>query len=129
MDNLKNVVGTPPGSLISLIIPPRAKLRHTIRMLNDERTIALGILSETRRNRMVDVIERTIRIVQRYDQPNEILENGLAVFAGTDIEGNIIEVAFEPRIPIDTSLYILDTKFHGLDYYTWYGYRAEPRIH
>lgn len=120
MDDLKNVVGTPPGSLISLLIPPRAKLRHTIQMLNDERTLALhNIISETRRNRMVDIIERTIRIIQRYDQPNEILEHGLAVFAGMDIDGNVIEVAFEPRIPIDTSLYLCDTKFHGLDYYEW----------
>lgn len=119
MDDLKNVVGMPPGSLISLLIPPRAKVRHTIRMLNDERILALQIVSETRRNRMVDIIERTIRILERYDQPHETLEHGLAVFAGTDIDGNVIEVGFEPRIPIDTSLYLCDTKFHGLDYYEW----------
>lgn len=72
MDDLKNVAGTPPGSLISLLIPPRAKLRHTIRMLNDERILTLGIVSETHRNHMVDIIERTIRIIHGMINPMKL---------------------------------------------------------
>jgi hypothetical protein len=57
----------------------------------------------------VHVIEQAMVLLRSVVQP--IPENGVALFVG-HIENNIQNFVFYPMIKLETSLYVLDVKFH-----------------
>lgn len=100
-------------SMISLIIPPGDQIARVNKMLNDEMGTATNIKSRVNRLSVLSAITSTI---QRLKLFNRVPPNGLVVYCGTIVtaEGKEKKVAYtiEPFKPINTSLYLCDSKFH-----------------
>ena len=64
-------------------------------MLRTEHGYASNITNETVRQVVLDAITATQTILEE-----------------TYLEGNPIQITFEPVVPIETSLYLIDNRFH-----------------
>jgi peptide chain release factor subunit 1 len=100
-------------SMISLVIPPGDQISRVSKMLNDEMGTATNIKSRVNRLSVLSAITSTIQRLKRW---NKLPPNGLVVYCGEIItsEGKEKKVAYtiEPFKPINTSLYLCDSKFH-----------------
>ena len=112
---LDDVVGNTSVSLISMVLPPRSKIASSLRMLQTELDIVENMRSESKKR----AASRAIRETQ--DLLNTVYifpENGLFVFVGTDVNGHLHRECFEPNVPINTSLYLIDRTFHTHVFHT-----------
>lgn len=100
-------------SMISLIIPPKEQLSKTNKLLVDEYGTATNIKSRVNRLSVLGAITSAQTKLKTYSKTPH---NGLAVYVGTVlVEGNKerkIAFGIEPIKPINTSLYMCDSKFH-----------------
>ncbi|KCZ79853.1 peptide chain release factor 1 [Anncaliia algerae PRA339] len=99
-------------SMISLIIPPKEQISKTQRMLVEEYGTATNIKSRVNRLSVLSAITSAQQKLKTY---NRIPDNGLAIFVGTIVEQNKdkkISIGITPLKPINTSLYLCDSKFH-----------------
>lgn len=99
-------------SMISLIIPPREQISKIQRMLTDEYGTATNIKSRVNRLSVLSAITSAQQKLKTY---TKIPDNGLAIFVGTIIDQNKdkkISLGITPIKPINTSLYLCDSKFH-----------------
>lgn len=100
-------------SMISLIMPPRSQIPQYTKMLTDEYGTASNIKSRVNRLSVLSAITST---QQRLKQYTKCPPNGLVIFCGEamNAEGKLrkLLIDFEPFKPINTSLYLCDSKFH-----------------
>lgn len=99
-------------SMITLILPPKESIAKTSKMLTVEYGTASNIKSRVNRLSVLSAITSAQVKLKNY---KNVPENGLAIFVGTILENNKekkINLAFEPIKPINTSLYLCDSKFH-----------------
>lgn len=100
-------------SMISLILPPGDQIARVNRMLSDEYGTATNIKSRVNRLSVLDAITSTQQRLKLYHRTPP---NGLVLFCGTILteEGKEkrVTVDFEPIKPINTSLYMCDSRFH-----------------
>lgn len=100
-------------SMISLIMPPRSQIPQYTKMLTDEYGTASNIKSRVNRLSVLSAITST---QQRLKQYTRCPPNGLVIFCGEALnnEGKArkLTIDFEPFKPINTSLYLCDSKFH-----------------
>jgi peptide chain release factor subunit 1 len=100
-------------SMISLVIPPGDQISRVSKMLNDEMGTASNIKSRVNRLSVLSAITSTVQKLKLF---NKVPPNGLVVYCGECMtsEGKIKKVshAIEPFKPINTSLYLCDSKFH-----------------
>ena len=101
-------------SMISLIMPPTEDLGKINHMLTNEMGTASNIKSRVNRLSVLTAIKSTQERVKLYN--NKMPKNGLVVFCGTILmEGNKekkVTIDFEPYKPLNTFLYMCDSKFH-----------------
>jgi len=99
-------------SMISLILPPKSQISMAAKMLADEYGTASNIKSRVNRQSVLDAITST---QQRLKLFNNVPTNGLVIYCGTvltdDNKEKKVTLDFEPFKPINTSLYLCDTKF------------------
>ena len=99
-------------SLISLIIPPTGKLAIVRNKLCVEYGTAENIKSRVNRLSVMGAISSTQQRLKLY---NSVPTNGLVIYCGT-IETEKGEkkvcIDFEPFKPINTTLYLCDSRFH-----------------
>lgn len=103
-------------SMISIIVPPRANLNDTTKLLADELGAASNIKSRVNRQSVCSAIASAQQKLKTYNRtPNK----GLIVYVGEilteDGKERKLTIAFEPFKPINTSLYLCDSKFHTED--------------
>jgi peptide chain release factor subunit 1 len=100
-------------SVISLIAPPKDQISRLSKMLLDESARATNIQCRTNRQSVLDTISS---LQQRLKLFTKVPQNGLIAFCGTvmNVDGNEnkLLVTFEPFKPINTSMYMCDSKFH-----------------
>lgn len=100
-------------SMISLIIPPKDQIHRISRMLTDEYGTASNIKSRVNRLSVLSAITSAQTKLKSY---KETPPNGLGIFVGTVVNDQNkekkISVGIEPIKPINTSLYMCDSKFH-----------------
>lgn len=100
-------------SMISLIIPPKDQVARYGKMLADEYGTASNIKSRVNRLSVLAAITSTQQKLKLY---NKVPPNGLVIYCGTVIteEGKEkkVNIDFEPHKPINTSLYLCDSRFH-----------------
>lgn len=100
-------------SMISLLIPPKDQIPNIQKMLVDEQGSASNIKSKSNRLSVLQAVTSTANKLKTF---NTIPNNGLGLFVGEILnsEGKIKKVshAIEPIKPINTSLYMCDSKFH-----------------
>lgn len=100
-------------SMISIIIPPKEQLCHTSKLLVDEYGTATNIKSRVNRLSVLGAITSAQAKLKTYTKTPT---NGLALYVGTilDLDGKEKKVAYgiEPLKPINTSLYMCDSRFH-----------------
>ncbi|CEO95800.1 hypothetical protein PBRA_004513 [Plasmodiophora brassicae] len=100
-------------SMISLIIPPGDQISRVTKMLNDELGTATNIKSRVNRLSVLGAITSTMQRLKLY---NRVPANGLVIYCGTVITEDGKEKKsffdFTPFKPINTSLYLCDSKFH-----------------
>lgn len=100
-------------SMISLIIPQKGQLSRTATMLTEEFGTAAHIKSRVNRLSVLSAITSTQQRLKLY---NKTPPNGLVIYCGTVItdEGKErkVNIDFEPFMPMSTSLYLCDNKFH-----------------
>jgi len=100
-------------SMISLILPPGSQITLTNRMLTEEYGTATNIKSRVNRLSVLDAITSTQQRLKLY---NKCPTNGLLLYCGTILttEGKEkrVTIDIEPFKPINTSLYMCDSKFH-----------------
>ena len=100
-------------SMISLIIPQKGQISRTAGMLTEEFGTAAHIKSRVNR---LSVLGAITAVQQRLKLYNKVPPNGLVIFCGTVVteEGKErkMNIDFEPFLPINTSLYLCDNKFH-----------------
>lgn len=100
-------------SMISLIIPQKGQISRTSSMLTEEFGTAAHIKSRVNRLSVLSAITSTQQKLKLY---NRTPPNGLVIYCGTVItdEGKErkVNIDFEPFMPISTSLYLCDNKFH-----------------
>jgi len=103
-------------SMISLIIPPRSQIPQYTKMLTDEYGTASNIKSRVNRLSVLSAITST---QQRLKQYTRCPTNGLVIFCGEALnnEGKPrkLVIDFEPFKPINSTLYMCDSKFHVED--------------
>ncbi|KAI4292919.1 peptide chain release factor subunit 1 [Pancytospora philotis] len=103
-------------SMISLIIPPKEQLSKTAKLLVDEYGTATNIKSRVNRLSVLGAITSAQNKLKTY---NRTPANGLAIYVGTVIVDNNKErkltYGIEPVKPINTSLYMCDSRFHVND--------------
>ena len=96
-------------SMISLIIPPVDQISRVQKMLTTEAGTASNIKSRVNRQSVTDAIAAVQqRLKAAYQQ---IPPNGLIMYCGL-VNDKKIMVDFEPFKPINTSIYLCDSKFH-----------------
>jgi peptide chain release factor subunit 1 len=108
---LANVVGD-GTSLISLHILPDYHLHLIQRMLSNELATAVHIKGKYNRASVLSAISLAIVIMADI---NKIPENGLCIYCGYDVNGEIVKSIFSPEMPIIKGLYLIDNKFHVLN--------------
>ncbi|EKD00315.1 translation release factor [Trichosporon asahii var. asahii CBS 8904] len=100
-------------SCITLILPPRSQISQASNMLTTEYGTASNIKSRVNRLSVLSAITSTQQKLKLY---NRVPDNGLCVFVGTVLneEGKEKKISFalEPFKPINTSLYMCDSRFH-----------------
>lgn len=99
-------------SMITLILPPKEQIPKAMKMLVDEYGTASNIKSRVNRLSVLSAITSAQHKLKTY---KNVPENGLALFVGTILENNKekkISIAVEPIKPINTSLYLCDSRFH-----------------
>lgn len=100
-------------SMISLIIPPKEQLSKTTKLLTDEYGTATNIKSRVNRLSVLGAITSAQTKLKTYTKTPK---NGLAIYVGIILlDGNKekkISYGIEPVKPINTSLYMCDSKFH-----------------
>lgn len=100
-------------SMISLVIPPGDQISKYSRMLADEYGTASNIKSKTNRLSVLSAITSTQARLKLY---NQVPRNGLVIYCGTVMTGDNKEKKvtydLEPHKPINTSLYMCDSRFH-----------------
>jgi len=100
-------------SMISLIIPPRDQISRYSKMLSDEYGTASNIKSRVNRLSVLAAITSTQHKLKLYPK---VPPNGLVIYCGTVLteEGKEKKVNydFEPHKPVNTSLYLCDSRFH-----------------
>ena len=100
-------------SMISLIIPPRDQLCRVTKLLVDEYGTATNIKSRVNRLSVLSAITSAQTKLKTY-QKNP--PNGLAIYVGTilteDNKEKKVAYGIEPIKPINTSLYMCDSKCH-----------------
>ena len=101
-------------SMISLVMPPTEDLGKINHMLVNEMGTASNIKSRVNRLSVLTAIKSTQERIKLYN--NKMPKNGLVVFCGTILmEGNKekkVTIDFEPYKPLNTFLYMCDSKFH-----------------
>ncbi|KAI5181889.1 peptide chain release factor subunit 1 [Nematocida sp. AWRm80] len=112
LKQLQNARGS-GTSMISLILPPKDQISRANKLLVEEYGTASNIKSRVNR---LSVLGAITSAQQRLKLFTRVPENGLAIYAGTIIgdDGKEKKVCFdiEPMRPINTSLYLCDSKFH-----------------
>jgi len=100
-------------SMISLIIPPKEQLCKTTKMLTDEYGTATNIKSRVNRLSVLSAITSAQAKLKTFSKNPP---NGLAIFVGTVLldsnKEKKISQAIEPIKPVNTSLYMCDSRFH-----------------
>eukprot|EP01006_Ploeotia_vitrea_P039738 TRINITY_DN66371_c7_g1_i1.p1 TRINITY_DN66371_c7_g1~~TRINITY_DN66371_c7_g1_i1.p1 ORF type:complete len:447 (-),score=266.41 TRINITY_DN66371_c7_g1_i1:102-1442(-) len=100
-------------SMISLIVPPGDQVSRVSKMLQDEMGTASNIKSRVNR---LSVLSAITSVIQRLKLYNRIPDNGLVIYCGTvqteDNKTKKLSVDIEPFKPINTSLYLCDSRFH-----------------
>ncbi len=100
-------------SMISIIIPPKEQLSKTVKMLTDEYGTATNIKSRVNKLSVLSAIVSAQNKLKSYTKNPP---NGLAIYAGTILmEGNKekkVAYGISPIKPINTSLYMCDSRFH-----------------
>ena len=100
-------------SMISLIIPPKDQIARVSKLLTEESGTASNIKSRVNR---LSVLGAIVSVQNRLKLYSRVPPNGLIIYCGTIIteEGKEKKVNFdfEPFRPINTSLYLCDSKFH-----------------
>jgi len=99
--------------MISLIIPPKDQISRYNKLLTDEAGTASNIKSRVNRLSVLAAITSTQHKLKQY---TKVPTNGLVIYCGTVLteEGKEKKVNydFEPHKPINTSLYLCDSRFH-----------------
>lgn len=100
-------------SMISIIIPPKEQICRTTKMLTDEYGTATNIKSRVNRLSVLSAITSAQIKLRTYTKTPE---NGLALYVGEIIAENNktkkVAYGIEPIKPINTSLYMCDSRFH-----------------
>lgn len=99
-------------SMITLILPPRDQIPKALKMLVDEYGTASNIKSRVNRLSVLSAITSAQHKLRTF---KSVPPNGLAIFVGTVMDNNkekMISVAMEPLKPINTSVYMCDSRFH-----------------
>lgn len=100
-------------SMISLICPPGEQIAKLNKMLTDEYGTASNIKSRVNRLSVLGAITSTQQRLKLY---TKCPPNGLIIYCGTIIteqgKEKKVNIDFEPFKPINTSLYLCDSKFH-----------------
>ena len=100
-------------SMISLVMPPNTQIPQYTKMLQDEYGTASNIKSRVNR---LSVLSAITSAQQRLKLYNKCPPNGLVLYCGTilteDGKEKKVSIDFEPFKPINTSLYMCDSKFH-----------------
>lgn len=100
-------------SMISIIIPPKEQICHTTQMLTDEYGTATNIKSRVNR---LSVLSAISSAQAKLKTISKTPKNGLALFVGEiltqDNKEKKVSYAIEPIKPINTSLYMCDSRFH-----------------
>lgn len=99
-------------SMISIIIQPGDQISRTVKMLTDEYGTASNIKSRVNRQSVLDAITKAQVHLKGI---RNVPPNGLVLYVGTiETEQGDKEVkyVFEPPKPINTSLYLCDSRFH-----------------
>nr|AGE95401.1 peptide chain release factor subunit 1 [Encephalitozoon cuniculi] len=100
-------------SMISIIIPPKDQISRVSKMLTDEYGTASNIKSRVNRLSVLGAITSAQSKLKQYSKAPP---NGLGIFVGTVLtdqnKEKKISVGIEPIKPVNTSLYMCDSKFH-----------------
>ncbi|WUR03443.1 eukaryotic peptide chain release factor subunit 1 (ETF1) [Vairimorpha necatrix] len=100
-------------SMISLVIPPKDQIHRITKMLTDEYGTASNIKSRVNRLSVLGAITSAQNKIKTY---KETPPNGLGIFVGTVLntenKEKKISIGIEPIKPVNTSLYMCDSKFH-----------------
>ena len=100
-------------SMISLILAPKSQISITAKMLVEEYGTATNIKSRVNKLSVLSAITST---QQRLKLFNKVPPNGLVIYCGTiltdDGKEKKVNIDFEPFKPINTSLYLCDSRFH-----------------
>ncbi|KAF7684702.1 Eukaryotic peptide chain release factor subunit 1 [Astathelohania contejeani] len=100
-------------SMISIIIPPGDQISRVSKMLTDEYGTASNIKSRVNR---LSVLSAITSAQQKLKQYTRTPPNGLGLYVGTvlteDRGERKVSVGIEPLRPINTSLYLCDSRFH-----------------
>lgn len=100
-------------SMISIIIPPKEQLCRTVQMLTDEYGTATNIKSRVNR---LSVLSAISSAQAKLKTITKTPKNGLALYVGEiltqDNKEKKVAYAIEPVKPINTSLYMCDSRFH-----------------
>lgn len=103
-------------SMISIIIPPKEQLCRTVQMLTDEYGTATNIKSRVNR---LSVLSAISSAQAKLKTVSKTPKNGLALYVGEiltqDNKEKKVAYAIEPIKPINTSLYMCDSRFHVED--------------
>ncbi|EZG78160.1 eukaryotic peptide chain release factor subunit 1 [Gregarina niphandrodes] len=100
-------------SMISLVIKPKDDISRINRMLTEEYGTASNIKNRVNRLSVLSAISSTQQKLKKY---NRTPPNGLVIYCGTvlteDGKEKKVNTDFEPFKPVNTSLYLCDSKFH-----------------
>ncbi|AFN82966.1 peptide chain release factor subunit 1 [Encephalitozoon romaleae SJ-2008] len=100
-------------SMISIIIPPKDQISRVSKMLTDEYGTASNIKSRVNRLSVLGAITSAQSKLKQYSKTPP---NGLGIFVGTVLmeqnKEKKVSVGVEPIKPVNTSLYMCDSKFH-----------------
>ncbi|KAL0237386.1 hypothetical protein PCE1_000783 [Barthelona sp. PCE] len=102
-------------SLVSLIVNPSDDINKITSLLNKEIAGATAIKSRLTRQSVQSALTSALQNLRNYSC---IPPNGLVVYSGQvgDIRGTKrMVISFEPFKPINTSLYVCDSRFHTED--------------
>ena len=112
-------------SMITLILPPKDQLSRASKLLINEQGTATNIKSRVNRQSVLSAITSANN---RLKTLSKVPKNGLAIFSGNILQSTFrtnimkelvkdkkekkISFAIEPILPINTSMYMCDSKFH-----------------
>ncbi|KAJ5079483.1 peptide chain release factor subunit 1 [Anaeramoeba ignava] len=100
-------------SMVTLILPPKDQLAKAIKKLGEEYGTATNIRNRVNRQAVLSAI---ISAQERLKNYSQVPENGLVLYSGTvytdDGKEKQVTIDFEPFKPINTSVYLCDSRFH-----------------